>query len=159
MQNNGWFIDLLLPVPGTYFNRFCKGERGSIFSDSELSQKVARFEARHRVVTPSYCMLYSAELQIRAMRHSAESTHNWDLPVNSQPFEKIFQPVDQWPKWDWFMKKTEGWKSCETIPLSRTLRRDPRTPQKIVFRKLQYSATKTLGLYCVGSIEKIIKEP
>jgi hypothetical protein len=27
---------------------------------------------------------------------------------NSQPYAKIFKPIDQWTKRDWFMKKTEG---------------------------------------------------
>jgi hypothetical protein len=41
-----------------------------------------------------------------------------NFSANSQPCAKIFKTVDQWPKWYWFMKKTQGQKSRETVPFT-----------------------------------------
>jgi hypothetical protein len=63
-------------------------------------------------------MPHSGESRLRAMPHSAESTHFREF---LREFATICKNIlTHWsvPKWDWFVKKTKGWKSCETLPLN-----------------------------------------
>jgi hypothetical protein len=66
-----------------------------------------------------HTMLHSTESQLRAMHHCAESLIFLNFSANSHSYAKMISPTNQWSKWDRLMKKAEGRKSCEAVPLIR----------------------------------------